>query len=270
VPRLRQRGWALPDTDLTWHQVAAASNSEYHPDPDGPQWLHVDDDGKAYTVSTYNPESKWDWWVVGGRWPGHFTAAASARAEQLINAVPPQPTTTGEPGQHPDRLRCDGAPRHLLDFTAMRDEAAAAAHARYTGWDRIRARTPAARSRSQFSDLVTGGNSPSNRPASGTRNSRGSSPPARPASPAGTPARWRSSAPAATTTSPPHGAPGPTPTTTPRTDPPAVLAPGPTGLRFGGDQGPQPVASASTAAVIARLPRARATRSWRNTRHPSR
>ncbi len=28
--------------------------------------------GTGITTSTYNPESKWDWWVIGGRWAGFF------------------------------------------------------------------------------------------------------------------------------------------------------------------------------------------------------
>lgn len=31
----------------------------------------VDDRG-LYTVSTYNPRSRWDWWELGGRWSGFF------------------------------------------------------------------------------------------------------------------------------------------------------------------------------------------------------
>jgi len=32
---------------------------------------YVDEKG-LYTMSTYNPQSKWDWWVVGGRWSGFY------------------------------------------------------------------------------------------------------------------------------------------------------------------------------------------------------
>lgn len=31
--------------------------------------------GKAYEWSTYNPKSKWDWWVIGGRWSGSMPSA---------------------------------------------------------------------------------------------------------------------------------------------------------------------------------------------------
>jgi hypothetical protein len=34
--------------------------------------LGIDDTG-VYAMSTYNPESKWDWWTLGGRWAGSFT-----------------------------------------------------------------------------------------------------------------------------------------------------------------------------------------------------
>ena len=28
------------------------------------------ENGKLYYMTTYNPESKWDWWTLGGRWSG--------------------------------------------------------------------------------------------------------------------------------------------------------------------------------------------------------
>jgi hypothetical protein len=30
----------------------------------------LDEEGKLYTFSTYNPKSKWDWYEAGGRWAG--------------------------------------------------------------------------------------------------------------------------------------------------------------------------------------------------------
>lgn len=32
----------------------------------------IEEDGRLYAVSTYNPDSKWDWYQVGGRWSGMF------------------------------------------------------------------------------------------------------------------------------------------------------------------------------------------------------
>jgi len=37
-------------------------------------WLgregYIDEFGKLYYLSTYNPDSKWDWHSLGGRWTG--------------------------------------------------------------------------------------------------------------------------------------------------------------------------------------------------------
>lgn len=37
----------------------------------------VDEEG-LYSWSTYNPQSKWDWWSLGGRWTGYFQVRAEA------------------------------------------------------------------------------------------------------------------------------------------------------------------------------------------------
>lgn len=39
----------------------------------------VDDEGNLYYLS--NPDAKWDWYVVGGRWSGYFTKKAGAEGE---------------------------------------------------------------------------------------------------------------------------------------------------------------------------------------------
>lgn len=41
--------------------------------------VHVQDDG---IYSTYNPKSKWDWWVIGGRWSGRVFNAVPVGTEQ--------------------------------------------------------------------------------------------------------------------------------------------------------------------------------------------
>lgn len=155
VPTLRRNGWALPEPGLSWVQVAAAYNSEYgHADD---HQLLVDEHDRAYTISTYNPESRWDWWTIGGRWPHHLIAVAGAGADQLIGAAPGAVDDNGHPHPSSPRLHCAGGPRRLLDFTMMRDAAQAAAQARYDRWEAICATTPPARSWSQVSDLASSG-----------------------------------------------------------------------------------------------------------------
>lgn len=72
----RELGWPYsvvkdnaPDTDLSDPQaVASFMNSRYGGEE--PEY-GVDEQG-LFQWSTYNPQSKWDWWVVGGRWTGIY------------------------------------------------------------------------------------------------------------------------------------------------------------------------------------------------------
>lgn len=65
-------------------------------------------DGKVW--SQYNPNSKWDWWVIGGRWPNKLMAHKDA---ETIN---PQPTALG--GQW-DGQRTAGARKRDIDWEGM-------------------------------------------------------------------------------------------------------------------------------------------------------
>jgi hypothetical protein len=42
-------------------------------------------EGALERRSTYNPHSKWDWWVIGGRWEGFFLHVDGRRVDQLLN-----------------------------------------------------------------------------------------------------------------------------------------------------------------------------------------
>lgn len=44
-----------------------------------------DEDGNWFRMSTYSPESKWDWWAIGGRWAGFFLLKDSAPGPRLPN-----------------------------------------------------------------------------------------------------------------------------------------------------------------------------------------
>lgn len=79
--------------------------------------MYVDGDGRAYTLSTYNPDSRWDWWTVGGRWTGYFRVRPEyVGHKDVIN---------GEPGTmteaNTDEDWCDGGPKRVLDFKRTRD-----------------------------------------------------------------------------------------------------------------------------------------------------
>lgn len=79
-----------------------------------------------------NPNKKWDWWVVGGRWTG---------------ALKLKPGAAGNYGQRSwtnkneadDMDRCDQARKGDIDVQGMRDEAVARAE---KAWDKFRGTPP--------------------------------------------------------------------------------------------------------------------------------
>jgi hypothetical protein len=86
----------------TWPQVIAAMIERWTGEMS--DLLYDEESDRAYTMSTYNPASKWDYWRIGGRWGGYFRAL-------------------------PDRdvLRCDGGRKRDLDLDGMRAAKAAEA-----------------------------------------------------------------------------------------------------------------------------------------------
>ena len=61
----------MPEVDVEdLHAVAAALTSDEE-DAHESERYGVDEKG-LYHMSTYNPQSKWDWWTIGGRWSGFY------------------------------------------------------------------------------------------------------------------------------------------------------------------------------------------------------
>jgi hypothetical protein len=142
----------------TWDVVAQLYNECYghgkelatEGDASDSETLHFDpESGRAYTMSTRNPESLWDYWRIGGRWGGYFIA--SKPGVGLLTAhrswdSPQQPVD--------DKTRADGGPKRLLDFEAMRGEAETRANGEYDKWEAVCAETPIAQSWAHFCGLV--------------------------------------------------------------------------------------------------------------------
>lgn len=70
---------ARRETDALWMGEVAAYYArvkaalDAHPDKGKPDKKCDECKGRGTVVSTYNPKSKWNWWVVGGRWAGEIT-----------------------------------------------------------------------------------------------------------------------------------------------------------------------------------------------------
>jgi hypothetical protein len=147
VRSLREHeGLSADDATLTWEQVAEAANRRYPEESP----LLVSDAGRAYTMSTRNPGAKWDWWVVGGRWPGRFIY----RQEFEAQAIEPKPHW-GAPDETIPPLHCDGGPKRALDLGALREEKAVQARKTYAEWRTVTAGTPDALPWSAFADNIS-------------------------------------------------------------------------------------------------------------------
>ncbi|KJR10524.1 hypothetical protein UG54_00570 [Gordonia sihwensis] len=73
---------------LTWtdDQVFAHEAQWYDPED-------IDADGNIY--STSNPDGKWDWWMIGGRWAGAWTLVPGAEPPAWTpSTLGSAPTTT--------------------------------------------------------------------------------------------------------------------------------------------------------------------------------
>ena len=126
----------------TWEEIAWLVNSS----GDDDEKLLVDKDfpgggSRAYTMSTYNPSSKWDWYAIGGRWGGNFRYKDGC-AEQVLNADRGPAASWEAPQIAP--LRCDGGPIRALDIQVTREEAADEARRNLEKWTALTAGPPEA------------------------------------------------------------------------------------------------------------------------------
>ena len=83
-------------------------------------------DGRVEYRTTYNPESKWDWYSLGGRWTGYFRLKPGAEGE----AGRPGLMTSAAPARHVDQ--CLWA---AIDREATEAIAAKKAEDQYTEWE---------------------------------------------------------------------------------------------------------------------------------------
>ncbi|MFJ3789614.1 hypothetical protein [Kitasatospora sp. NPDC090091] len=142
VEAARRRG-ELPDRDdLTWPQVAETINRVRGYRPGSENHLHVDDEGRAYFLSTYNRNGKWDGYRIGGPRSAHFLHRPDALGDPRLITV--QYEDTGEEGEVA-ALRCDGGPRALLDFDALREDEGRRAGERHDWWTALVDGLPEAR-----------------------------------------------------------------------------------------------------------------------------
>lgn len=111
-----------PAPRTTWEQYVVDLNR--HNGDDDERYHYDPETGRAYTVSTYNPDSKWDWWQVGGRYSNMLLAkptvdlsallwSPSHWTEEFGNTIPKGRDDNG-------RFHCNGGRLMDIDLEAMR------------------------------------------------------------------------------------------------------------------------------------------------------
>lgn len=135
VRMLRDSGHLTkPDAELTWQDLADAINVHYGDNMDESERHFVDEVG-MYQMSTYSPDSKWDWYQIGGRWSGYFKIKPGHEDEVVV----------GHPGvfdNSPEAGYCDQGPKRALDIEGMRDDAGGKAAVFYDKYHEAVAGTP--------------------------------------------------------------------------------------------------------------------------------
>jgi len=112
--------------EATIGEIVAVYNARYGDE----EPVAIDDTG-VYHWSTYNPDSRWDWYEVGGRWRGYFKLKEAALDRAAVAEV-------GMPGvfDNEPRYDADVVSKGDVDVDGMRDAAGEAAGKR---WDCVRA-----------------------------------------------------------------------------------------------------------------------------------
>lgn len=85
-----------------------------------------DDEGVWGEFTTYNPNSKWDWYLLGGRWSGFFKVKRVADIVDSMENVKFPEYTVGEAGLMTEEPKIGYADQLLkkdIDFVGMRAEA---------------------------------------------------------------------------------------------------------------------------------------------------
>lgn len=67
----------------TLEEIAAVYNERYREDDDE---VFVDNGG-IYEMTSYNPQSRWDWYQIGGRWQGYFAVRRWSSCDEAWNTI---------------------------------------------------------------------------------------------------------------------------------------------------------------------------------------
>jgi len=94
ISKMRKQYWNLPkeeQTDKKWSEILEPWDKvrdeclDIHPLKDKPSPDCRECKGTGRYMTTYNPKSKWDWWVIGGRFDGTIRNLEPLRDGERFN-----------------------------------------------------------------------------------------------------------------------------------------------------------------------------------------
>lgn len=124
VESMRKDGQLPEEGEVTWPDIVAGRRKRYPNEGEDEQLFYdVEDDQPAYTWSTYSPKSKWDWWVIGGRWRARLTPALGADPADVLMADDRSYPFPFLDEETKDRKGVNGGRKRALDLQLMREVA---------------------------------------------------------------------------------------------------------------------------------------------------
>lgn len=128
-----ERTWTAADgtpiDDFTLRQIVDELNAD--PDDDDQHLLH---EGKVCYMSRYNPDSKWDWYQVGGRWRGYFPLKEGVEWDRKMLGEAGLGGSDADVAQFRRDRMVDIVTVGNVDFTRARDAAEKGAREGFAKW----------------------------------------------------------------------------------------------------------------------------------------
>ena len=116
---------SLPNP-VTWETLVAAHNRYYcegEPYTGSSLYFYEEETDRAYQMSTYNKESKWDYWRIGGRWGRYFPLKKSGlfMSPRVITEALSWEWRDAPLEERPPVDWVEGGPKGFLDLEKLRD-----------------------------------------------------------------------------------------------------------------------------------------------------
>jgi hypothetical protein len=150
---------SLPNP-VTWEALVVAHNRYYcegEPYTGSSLYFHEEETDRAYQMSTYNKDSKWDYWRIGGRWGRYFPVRKPLSSEWLDGLIRTDLSwewRDAPANEVPSPHNVDGGPKSLIDLEKLRNTKVAEAAKDYDDFWEFAKDYPKAQSWMELADTT--------------------------------------------------------------------------------------------------------------------